>query len=100
MEITINNKQIKINFSFRADIIYENITGKSFEGKNETEWITYFFANILCKVNDFDFDKFLDWLDDNPAELSKFISAYIERQKQINLTIGKKEGEEESSDTF
>ena len=89
MKVDINNNTIDIKFSFRADIIFENITNKTFEGKKETDWITYFYSNVVCKDNSISFDSFIDWLDDNPNELMNFINAYMEHNKNMSVLTRK-----------
>lgn len=77
MKITIDNKEYELKYSFRALMIYENITNKSFEPKSITDIINFFYSCII--VNDLtngnvpiEYNKFLDWLENNPVELTEF----------------------------
>ena len=74
MKITIDNKEIELKYSFRAMMIYEKITGASFNPKGMTEIMIYFYSTILASSRDIDltFDSFVDWIDDNPKSLSDF----------------------------
>ena len=46
MKVTIKNKEIELRYSFRSMMIYEKITGTSFNPKGVTEIMIYFYS---CK---------------------------------------------------
>ena len=62
MEIVIKNKEVSLKYSFRALMIYENITQKSFNPKGISDVVVFFYT----------FDDFIDWLDANPTAISEF----------------------------
>ena len=71
MTINFNDKEIELRFSFRADMIYENIQGKSFTAQTETEWLVYFYSTYLAITDDTDltFDDCVKLLDEKPTVL-------------------------------
>ena len=74
MEIVIKNKIVSLKYSFRALMIYENITQKSFNPQGLTDVITFFFSVVVASAKDttLSFDDFLEWLDNNPDSLNQF----------------------------
>lgn len=86
MTININGKDIELKHTFRSYIIYESITGKSFEPHTVTDIITYFYSVLLASKTDtdVDFDTFLDYLDANGNVLNDFVNWLAEKQKLIN----------------
>ena len=67
MEIRIKDNTVKLKYSFRALMIYENIANKSFSPKGISDVVVFFYSVVLAttKDNTISFDDFLDWLDDN-----------------------------------
>lgn len=96
MKINFNNKEIELRFSFRADMIYENIQNKSFGAQTETEWIVYFYSTYLAITDDTDlsFDDCVKLLDEDPLVLFQFIKWYVDFQ-QNNLKLIPKDKEED-----
>lgn len=75
MKVHINGKDIELKYSFRGFMIYEKITGESFNPKGITEMIIYFYSCLLAsdKSNQsLGFEEFTDFLDDNPQLLGEF----------------------------
>lgn len=83
MTIKYNGKEITLKFSFRADMLFENITEHSFNGTSETDWIIYFFCTVLAitRDDDMNFDDFVDWLSDNQYLLMDFVRWYTQIQE-------------------
>ena len=71
MTINFNDREIELRFTFRADMIYENIQNKSFTAQTETEWLVYFYSTYLAITDDTDlsFDDCLLKLDNDPTVL-------------------------------
>lgn len=89
MEITIKDKTISLRYSFRAFMIYENITKKSFNPQNMTDIILFFYSVIMAsdKENPLELDDFLDWLDENPDslnEFSKWLTSKVNQQSKLS----------------
>ena len=95
MTINFNDKEIELRFTFRADMIYENIMQKSFKAQTETEWIVYFYSTYLAITDDTDLglDDFILKLDENPKLLYDFIQWYVDFQSN-NMKLIPKEKEE------
>ena len=83
MNIQINGNEIEVKQTFRAHIIYEQITGQTFSPKNVTDIITFFYSSVMACNTDLtlDFNDFIDWLDENPNTLTDFISFLTENDK-------------------
>lgn len=75
MKINIKDKEIELKYSFRAIMIYEKMTGESFNPKGTSEMLLYFYSIILGSDKEFmlDFDEFIDWIDNNPQVLNDFV---------------------------
>ena len=74
MIVRINDKEVTLRMSFRAYMIYENITGKSFAPQTMTDVINFFFCILITSANDYDimYNDFLDALDQNPDYMVQF----------------------------
>lgn len=95
MTINFNDREIELRFTFRADMIYENIMQKSFKAQTETEWIVYFYSTYLAITDDTDLglDDFILKLDESPKVLYDFIQWYVDFQNN-NMKLIPKEKEE------
>lgn len=102
MEIVMNGKTISLKYSFRALMIYENITQKSFSPKGLSDVIVFFYSVVVSssKNTTLSFDDFMDWLDENPtavAEFSEWLSQVFAHQASMvnqDVKVEKKEVEE------
>ena len=88
MNITIKEKPVTLKFSFRALMMYENITGKTFSPSGLADIITFFYCIVLVSSNDYtiSYEQFLDWMDANPDAINKFaewIKTNIVNQNQL-----------------
>ena len=75
MKVQILGREIELKATFRAYIIFENITGKSFQQLSTlADVLTFFYATILgsAKTTDISFDDFLDFIDENPNIVTEF----------------------------
>ncbi len=91
MKITYHEKEYELKYSFRALMIYENITQKSFQPKSLTDIITFFYSIVLAsaKGDIIDYNEFIDWLDDNVDELNNF-SLWLTEVLDLNSKISPK----------
>lgn len=102
MEIVINNKTIKLKYSFRGFMAYEQITNEAFKPDGLKSLITLFYSFVMVSDNQLSitFDEFIDWLDENPNKLndfSNFIAENNERQNSLSPKPTEKvEGETDS----
>lgn len=92
MEITINEKTIKLKKTFRSLIAYEQATGGMFSPKTISETIMYFYCVIIAsdKDVDIDYDEFMDWLDENPSSLQEFSNWIVKQNEQEEMLTKKK----------
>lgn len=105
MTITIKDKEFQLKYSFRALMIYENITKKSFNPKTVTDMVVFFYSIVLAsnKGCELLFDDFLDWIDDNPDKVNDFsnwLTDVFTQQQQISPESEKAEqpkGEDEKN---
>lgn len=87
MIFKIKNEDIDIQISFRCDVLFENMMDKSFEGKNVTEWLAYFYASYLVALgknpeNILEFDEFINELDQDRTMLLEFTQFYNDQMKR------------------
>lgn len=91
MTLEINELQITLKYSFRALIIFEEITGKSMTVPETLKDIMIFFYSIILssakgELQNWTWDDFVDYLDDNPDKIIEFttwLKAVLETQNQI-----------------
>lgn len=91
MTIEINEKQYELKYSFRALMIYENITKKTFNPKTVSDMVVFFYSVVLAanKGCELLFDDFLDWIDANPTSItdfSKWLESIFTQQNEISPT--------------
>ena len=89
MIVRINDKDITLRYSFRSLILYENIQKKSFNPETTTDVLVFMFCVILSseKELDFNFNQFLDMVDENPNLVTEFaIWLTKEMDKQNTLS--------------
>ena len=84
MKIKVNKSDFELKFSFKGEMLFEQITGRTFSGEGMTDWITFLFCH--CVANDKDFmayDEYLTWISDNPGVFYEFIEEYGEYVKKL-----------------
>lgn len=95
MKFNYKDKEYELKYSFRALIIYENITKKNFNPSSVSDIIIFFYS-ILCasgKGDIFDFNIFMDIIDENPNLLTEF-SEWLTNTLTMNTTLSPIEKEE------
>ena len=102
MIVNIKDKDITLKYGFRALMIYENITQKSFQPQGLSDVVTFFYSVLVAssKGENISFDEFLDWLDDNPTALNKFsdwLTEVYNHQAAVTNNELKVEGKEEGN---
>ena len=80
MIVKIHDKDVELKTTFRAYMLYENITQKSFAPQTMTDVITFFYCVLITSAKDYDFmyNEFLDMLDDRPEYLTEFSEWLVE----------------------
>lgn len=101
MKVDINNREIELRYSFRAYMIFEQITEHSFMGNNLSDFITFFYSVLMASDRELaiDFDNFIEWLDDNPDKLNEFTEWMIANTKKQSELSSKKEVKDEKKES-
>ena len=91
MKVIINENEIELKYSFRSFMIYENITGKSFNPTNLTDILVFFYSTILGSSRNVElkFDEFMDLIDMHPDLVTEF-SEWLTKTSEINNDIESK----------
>lgn len=92
MKITILGREVELKATFRAYIIFENITGKSFRNLDSlVDVLTFMYATVLgsAKVTDISFDEFLDYIDEHPDVVHKFSEWMTKSNEVVNEASNK-----------
>ena len=78
MKIQFKDNTYTLKYSFRALMIYENITNHSFNPKGITDVVIFFYSVFVASAKDtnISFDDFIEWLDENPISINEF-SAWL-----------------------
>lgn len=98
MTIQIKDKEVTLKYSFRCFFIFENIMNRSFQPNTTTDVLVFFYSTIMAsdKNLDFNFDEFLDMMDENPQLLVDF-SEFITREVQKSKSLQPEEDEEKKT---
>ena len=99
MKIQILDKEVELKSSFRAYIIFENITGKSFQSvQTLADVLVFMYATILAslKTTDISFDAFMDYIDSNPDVVTEFSEWLTGVHEVVNEASNKIVNEEDS----
>ena len=100
MKIQIKDKELELKYSFRAMMVFEEITKQSFNLSGMKDLIIYFYSTIIAsdKDLDIDFDWFMDWLDSNPGLLNEFGEWVLNHGKKNEQFRTKNEESDSNSD--
>lgn len=93
MTIKLFDKTVELKFSFKAEMLFEQINDKTFTAQTTTEWVEYLFCCIIAQLGDgsVKYDEFLSWLDENPNVIFDFMQWYTDTMTEINRMRSKKE---------
>lgn len=74
MTIKIGDREIKLRYTFRSLMLYENIQKKSFAPETTTDVLVFMYCVIMGSDKDIklEFNDFLDMVDENPVLVSEF----------------------------
>lgn len=86
-KITIKNKVYKVRYTFRALMLFEQITSKMFSIDNLTDQITFFFCLLLANNPDdkLTYEEFIDALDDDSTILNQFQKFLADEAEKRNI---------------
>jgi hypothetical protein len=95
--VNIGESKIPIKLTFRAMIDYEKITGESIELAAGTEKVIILFycaakagARSVGQVFEYDYEGFLDYIDEHPESLFSFYQALNEGKEAKEIIKKKK----------
>lgn len=96
MILKIKDREVKLKYSMRALMLYENIQNKSFAPESTTDVLVYMFCVILSSDKELDltFDEFLDIVDENPKIMVDF-SNWLTSEINKDDTLSPQQEEEE-----
>jgi len=91
MKINIKDQEVELKYSFRALIIFEEITSKTLTVPESLKDILILFYSVILasakgSLQDWTWDNFMDWLDDNPEitiEFTQWLKDVLETQNGI-----------------
>lgn len=89
MNITYKEHEYELKYSYRAMMLFENITKKSFNTKTITDFITFLYCIILAQAKDevIDYGEFLDWIDENHDIFNDYVKWLVDvYTEQTNKT--------------
>lgn len=100
MFVNINDKSVELKFSFKAEMLFEQINEKTFTAQSTTEWIQYFFCIIIAELGDgaLKFEDFIKILDEQPGLLFDFMEWYTTTMTNINQMRLKKVEDEKGTE--
>ena len=94
MKVTIKDEEITLKQSFRALIIYEQITEKPFNPITMTDMIIYFYSVVMASSpsdeTPISLEDFIDYLDINQGLLEEF-SQWIVNNQKVDKAFQKEE---------
>ena len=90
MKIQVKEKEIELKYTMRSLMIYEDITGKSFNPSTLKDIMIYFYSTLLASDRDTDvsFDEFVDYVDEHNEVISEF-TEWITQKATIDNFISK-----------
>ena len=94
VKIKIQGKEYQLKQSFRALMMFEEMTSKSAEQVNEnvTDLMKLFYCLLKASNKEtfaYDFDAFIDAIDEDPQAIEVFTD-YLQKQQQTHDTGKKK----------
>ena len=104
MTIQINQKEIELKYSFRALMIFENITKRSFNPQTVSDIVIFFYSVVLGSNRNIniEFDDFIDYLDENPEKMNEFsewLTSVLNKNKEIQPEISEKDIKKSKKDS-
>ena len=91
MKVKWEGKEYELKYSFRAMTMFENVTGTTYNVKTYTDTIVFFYCTFVSssRLEDVDFDEFIDYLDDNPQLIEEFSLWFVNCLKEQNKLMPK-----------
>lgn len=91
--IIINGEELKMKFTLRAMLIFEQVCGKTFALSNITDEYIYLYCMIMANNPDskLTFNDLIDAMDEDPGILMQFkklLEDYTSKQQLLNKENG------------
>jgi hypothetical protein len=92
MEIKIKDTTVTLRMTFRAYIIFEEMTGRRFSLETVTDTLYYFYSVVMACAPDLNIDLkgFIAWLDENTDELTNFMK-WLQEVETRNQSLRRKD---------
>lgn len=105
MKVNIKGKELELFYSMRVYLIYEQITGNTLSLKDGsyTVSVNLFYSAILASMQhyhldlDFEYDEYLDWLDEQGIDLIKEFIEWFLKIMNVNSSLLEKQIDEKDS---
>lgn len=102
MKINIKGTDLELFYSMRVYLIYEQITGNTLSLKDGsyTVSVNLFYSAILASMQHyhldlgFEYDEYLDWLDENGIDLIKEFIEWFLKIMNVNSSLVEKQIDE------
>lgn len=94
-KITIKGQEFNVKYSIRALMIFEHLTGKSFELTSLTDTYILYYSMLLAANPDsfIDFEQFLDAIDED-ISVSTQLQSYLAAKMKFDSQFTNQETEE------
>lgn len=91
MTVKINGKEIILKQTIRSLLMFENIKGTSYSPNSLNDILLYLYCVVVASSRDytFSYEDWIDWVDENPAELEKIVQ-FIQQTEQNQNDFKKK----------
>lgn len=104
MTVNIQDKEVKLKYSFRALMIFENITKRSFNPQTVSDIVIFFYSVVLGSNRNIniEFDDFIDYLDENPEKMNEFsewLTSVLNKNKEIQPEVSEKDIKKSKNDS-
>lgn len=88
--ITINGREWKLKQNIKALIMFEKLTDKPFKLESFSDFVTLLYCCILANnFEHLDYNEFLEYLDENPQNITELSEFLQQENNQTELLSGK-----------
>ncbi len=90
--VNIGGREYRLRYGLRSFFLYENITGKPFDGTKTFNLYTLNYAMVLASNDDvtMTLDEFIDACDADPSIFQTFLGLLEEEAKKASQFVGSK----------
>lgn len=90
--VSISGREYRLHYGLRSFFVYENITGKPFDGSKAFNLYTLCYAMILASNADVSLtlDEFIDACDEDSSIFMSFVDLMTEEAKKQDQFAGSK----------